>query len=104
MLGDFYIATNDLEKATGEYGSLYQQYPKDVQVKKNYVQLLILKYRLGEARKLNDELVKANHSDVDTLESRVQIETRDGHLNDAADTVQTAIKNDPDNGVAHYHM
>src|SRR5207247_1352574 len=104
MLGDFYFATGDLDKATGEYGSLYQQYPKDVQVKKNYVQLLILKNRLGEARKLNDELVKANPSDVDALVYRGQIQTRDGHLNDAADTLQTAIKNDPDNGVAHYHL
>src|SRR5207237_5509197 len=57
MLGDFYFATGDLDKATGEYGSLYQQYPKDVQVKKNYVQLLILKHRLDEAGKLNGELV-----------------------------------------------
>ncbi|MGA8762418.1 MAG: tetratricopeptide repeat protein, partial [Candidatus Sulfotelmatobacter sp.] len=29
MLGDFYYASNDLEKATAEYGSLYHDHPKD---------------------------------------------------------------------------
>src|SRR2546421_12986232 len=64
MLGDFYFATGDLDKATGEYGSLYQQYPKDVQVKKNYVQLFILKNRLGEPRTLNAEEEKTSSRHV----------------------------------------
>src|SRR5207244_12789473 len=68
------------------------------------LETLTLKNRLDEARKLKDELVKANPSDVDALVYRGQIQTRDGNLNDAADTLQTAIKNDPDNGVAHYHL
>ncbi len=39
----------DLDKAIAEYASLYSDHPKDVQVAKNYVQLLILKNRLDEA-------------------------------------------------------
>ncbi len=57
MLGDFYYATGDLDKATAEYSSLYNDHPKDMQVKKNYIQLLILKNRLEEATKLNDEVL-----------------------------------------------
>jgi len=34
-------------------------------VKKNYIQLLILKDRLDDARKLNDEIVKAKPDDQD---------------------------------------
>ena len=59
MLGDFYISVGETDKAIAEYASLYQAHPLDLQVKKNYVQLLIIKNRLDEARKLDDELLKA---------------------------------------------
>ena len=104
MLGDFYFATGDLDRATTEYSQLNQDHPKDPQVKKNYIQLLILKNRLDEARKLNDEILKTTPSDTDGLVYRGQIQLRDGHPTDAAQTLQTALKNDPDNGVAHYHL
>ncbi len=64
MLGDFY-ATWDVDKAIAEYTSLYSDHPKDIQVKKNYIQLLILKDRLDEATKLDNEILKANPHDVD---------------------------------------
>ena len=43
MLGDYYFANGDLDKADVEYASLYHDHPRDVQVKKNYIQILILK-------------------------------------------------------------
>ena len=67
MLGDFYFTTGDLDKAIAEYAALYQEHPKDIQVKKNYIQLLIQKNRFDEARKLNDEILKANPKDNDAL-------------------------------------
>jgi cellulose synthase operon protein C len=104
MLGDFYFAIGDLDKATNEYGSLHHDHPKDLQVAKNYVQLLILESRLEEARKLNDELLKKNPNDSTALVYRGEIQVRDRHPRDAADTLQLAIKNDPENGVAHYQL
>jgi tetratricopeptide (TPR) repeat protein len=67
MLGDFYFAVGDIDKATEEYASLYQEHPKDVLVKKNYVQLLILKNHLDEASKLNDEILKKAPEDSEAL-------------------------------------
>ncbi len=104
MLGDFYFANGDLDKATAEYSSIYQNHPKDVVAKRNYIQLLILKNRLDEARKLNDELLKANSNDVEALIYRGQIQIRDGHPNDATGTLETAVKVDPENGLALYHL
>jgi tetratricopeptide (TPR) repeat protein len=104
MLGDFYFAGGDLDKATAEYGSLYSAHPRDLQVKKNYVQLLILKNRLDEAAKLNGEILKANPRDVDALVYLGQIQLRHGDANGAADSLQNALKNDPDNAVAHYQL
>jgi len=104
MLGDFYFATGSLDKATAEYASLYHDHPKDLAVKKNYIQLLILKDRLDDAKKLNDEVLKENANDNESLIYQGQIQVRQGHPNDAVQSLQTAVKNDPDNGVAHYHL
>jgi tetratricopeptide (TPR) repeat protein len=104
MLGDFYFAGGDVDKATAEYGSLYSAHPRDMRVKKNYVQLLILKDRLDEAAKLNGEILKANPHDVDALVYRGQVQLRHGDANGAVDSLQNALKNDPDNAIAHYHL
>lgn len=104
MLGDFYFATGDLDKATSEYASLYRDHSKDLQVKKNYIQLLILKNRLDEASKLNNEVLKANAHDIEGLVYRGQIQLRQGDANGAVDSLQSALKNDPDNAVAHYQL
>jgi len=102
MLGDFYFANNQLDKATTEYAALYQDHPKDLVVKKNYIQLLILKNRFDDARKLNDEVLKAKPDDSDAQVYKGEIEIRGGKASDAVNTLQAVLKNDPDNAVAHY--
>jgi len=104
MLGDLYFANNQLDKATTEYASLYQDHPKDMVVKKNYIQLLILKDRIGDARKLNDEVVKAKPDDPDAQIYKGEIEIRSGKASDAVTTLQAVLKNDPDNAVALYQQ
>jgi cellulose synthase operon protein C len=104
MLGDFYFANGELDKATAEYASLYSDHPKDMQVKKNYVQLLILKNRLDEAGKLNNEILKSNPRDVDALIYRGQIRLRRNDDAEAVDSLQQALKEDPSNAIAHYHL
>jgi tetratricopeptide (TPR) repeat protein len=104
ILGDYYYAVGDLDKATEEYGWLYGDHPKDLVVKRNYIQLLILKNRLDDAAKLNDELLKANPHDVDALVYRGQIRLRKGDAEGAVDALQQALKNDSGNGVAHYQL
>ncbi|MGA7549090.1 MAG: tetratricopeptide repeat protein [Candidatus Sulfotelmatobacter sp.] len=104
MLGNFYIATGDLDKATAEYSSLYTYHPKDLKVKKNYVQLLILKDRLDEATKLNNEVLKTNPNDVEALVYRGQIQIGQNNPTGAVDSLQQALKNDSNNAVAHYRL
>ena len=104
MLGDFYFATGDIDRATAEYGSLFSDHPKDIEVKRNYIQLLILKNRLDEAKKLDAEILKANPHDVDALIYRGQIQLRQNDASGAVDSLQTALRNDPDNAVAHYQL
>src|SRR2546423_112282 len=104
MLGDFYFASGDLDKATSEYSSLYSEHPRDLQVKKNYIQLLILKNRLDEAAKLNNDLLKTNAHDVEALVYRAQIQLRQNDAAGAVDSLQAALRDDADNAVAHYQL
>jgi tetratricopeptide (TPR) repeat protein len=104
MLGDFYFATGDVDRATAEYGSLFSDHPKDIEVKRNYIQLLILKNRLDEAGKLDAEILKANPHDVDALIYRGQIQLRQNDASGAVDSLQSALRNDPDNAAAHYQL
>jgi tetratricopeptide (TPR) repeat protein len=104
MLGDFYFASGDLDKATNEYASLYGDHPKDAQVKKNYIQLLILKNRLDDATKLDNEVLKSNPHDVDALVFKGQLQLRRNDANGAVDSLQNALRNDPENAVAHYQL
>jgi tetratricopeptide (TPR) repeat protein len=104
LLGDFLFAIGDMDQATAEYSSLFHEHPKDPQVKKNYVQLLILTNRMEDARKLNDEILSANPKDSDALVNRAQIQIHNASFNDASFTLQAALQNDPDNALAHYYF
>ena len=101
MLGDFYFTNGDLPKATAEYASLFSDHPKDLEVEKNYIQLLILANRFDEARKLNAEILKNNANDDKGLLYAGELQIHDGHTGDAIATLQKLSQNDPANAAAH---
>ena len=104
LLGDFYFSRGEFDKAASEYTNLYQEHAKDLVVKKNYVQLLVLTNRLDEARRLNDEVLKKNPNDNDALLYSGQIQNRSGHGSEALNVLQQLTKNDPNNALAHYQL
>ena len=104
MLGDFYISIGDLDKAGVEYRTLYNDHPKDLQVKKNFTDLLIHTKQFEEAEKVNRETLKADPNDTDGLIYSAQLLLQEGDTNGAISTLQTAIKNDPSNALSHYHL
>ncbi|MGC2245091.1 MAG: tetratricopeptide repeat protein [Terriglobales bacterium] len=104
LLGEFYFLDGELDKAAAEYASLYQQHPEDLQLKKNYIGLLIQTKRFPEARKLDDEILKASPNDDDALVYQAQMQISDGDVNDAAQKLETVIKNSPKNSEGHYAL
>jgi len=104
MLGDFYYATGDIDKAIAEYAGIVEKHPKDLQAKKNYIQLLIQRVRFDDAQKLNDEVLKANPQDGEALIYRAQIQIGENHLVEATSTLQMATRNDPTDAAAHYYL
>src|SRR6266567_3821234 len=103
-LADFYFAIGDLEKAISQYESLYNDHPNDLQVEKNYIQLLILKNRLDEANKINERILKSAAKDEDALTYRGEIQIRQGEPNEASRTLQSVVSSSPGNAVAHYQL
>jgi tetratricopeptide (TPR) repeat protein len=104
MLGDFYFLTGDRDKATAEYADLHREHPKDLQVQKNYIELLLLENHLQDASKFDDELLSAEPNDEDALLYRGQLQIRMGQAGGAVETLQSVIRADPRNAVAHYHL
>ncbi len=104
LLGDFYVNTGDFDKGVAEYGTLYSDHPKDIHIKKNYIQLLILKNRFDEAAKLNNEILKSRPNDVEGLIYKGQILLGKNDSAGAVESLQAAIHSDSDNSVAHYQL
>lgn len=104
LLAEFYANTGDLDKALDEYSSLYHEHPKDMQVKKNYIRMLIVKKRVDEAGKLNNEILKGHPNDVDALIYKGQIQLDKKDWAGAVESLQAAIHNQPDNAFGHYQL
>ncbi|MGA9671305.1 MAG: tetratricopeptide repeat protein [Terracidiphilus sp.] len=103
-LSNFYFMNGDIDSAVAEYHALYQERPKDLQVKKKYIQLLIQAKRFDEARNLDDEILKTTPNDDDALVYRSQMQISSGDLANATQTLQAVTKNAPDNSLAHYAL
>ncbi|HJU09475.1 MAG TPA: tetratricopeptide repeat protein [Candidatus Binataceae bacterium] len=104
MLGDYYFEIQDLDKAVAEYESLYKDHSKDLQVDKNYIQLLILKGRLDDANKLNESLLKSRPKDDECLAYRGEIQLQQGKAKDAVQTLQAVTSSSPGLAVGHYQL
>jgi Flp pilus assembly protein TadD len=104
LLGDFYLSTNQIDKALTEYASLYHDHSDDLAVEKNYIQALIIKGRFDEAAKLNESLLKKHPKDTDALLFEGQILNRQGRYQEAEKTLETILNDSPDNALAHYQL
>ena len=101
-LSNFYFAYGDVDKAVAEYAALYQDQPKDLQIEKKYIQLLIQVKRYDEASRLTGQILKADPGDDDALLYRSQMQISQGDVTDAAQTLQNVVRSAPNNSEAHY--
>lgn len=104
MLGDYYLGRGDNEKAIGEFSELARQHPKDPQVRKTYIQLLLLNNRLDEATSLSEDLLKKAPQDIEALVLKGEIELRRGNVDGSIQTLQSVLHAAPENAFAHYQM
>jgi len=103
-LSNFYFTTGAIDKAVDEYHALYRERGGDALVKKKYIQLLIAAKRYDEARSLDEEILKGNPYDDDALVYRSQMQLNTGDVSNAAQTLETVVKDFPNNIQAHYAL
>src|SRR5262249_20189240 len=96
VLGDYYITVGDLDKAISEFAALSKQHPKDLSVREDYIDLLLRKNRVEEARKLTDEILVANPKNTGAQMLRGRIQSLSGQYPEAINTLQAALKDAPD--------
>jgi tetratricopeptide (TPR) repeat protein len=104
MLGDYYLGRGANEKALAEFSSLATQHPKDPQVRKTYIQLLVLNQRVDEAAALNNELLKRAPQDIEAQVLKGEIELRQGKVDHSIQTLQNVLSAAPENAFGHYQM
>jgi len=104
VLGDYYASTGDLNKATAEFASLTREHPKDLKVKESYIELLLSQNKREEATKLNNQILKENPKETGALFIRGRILNMDVKYDDAANTLQAALKYAPENAFGHYQL
>jgi len=104
ILGEFYLAQGERDKAAAEFASLHSEHPGDPVVTKTYAEILINQNHLDEAAKLTDSLLTDSPKDIDAMVLHGEILTRQGKASDAVPVLEAAVKAAPDNPSAHYHL
>jgi len=104
LLGDYYMAQGNLTAALAEFGALSTRYQKDLQVRKTYIQLLILNHRTDDASQLNDAILAGAPQDVESLILRGQIQIQQNHFDESILTLRQALKLDPASAMGHYQL
>jgi cellulose synthase operon protein C len=101
LLADYYVGISDSANAIKEMAVLVKKHPRDWQLKRDYVQQLILADKLDEASDLTDELMRIQANNVQTLVQQGQILLKRGKPEQAVVPLKNALRINSNNYTAH---
>jgi tetratricopeptide (TPR) repeat protein len=104
LLGYFYLARGENAKALTEFESLCAEHPRDLDSRRERVQLLILSHRVEDAKELNNEILKESPHDADALVLSAQIDMQLKRYDDAIRSLQQAVTSATVGSSAHYYL
>ena len=104
VLGEYYVNIGELDKATTEFAVLSKEHTTDMNVRLDYIDLLLRQNKVDEASKLNDEILKANPKESGAQMIRGRILNLRGQFKQAIDVLQTALKDVPQHAGGHYQL
>ena len=104
VLGDYYVNTGELDKAATEFAALSRQHPKDLNLREDYIELLLRQNKIDEANRLNDEILSTDPKDSGAQMLRGRILNLRGQFKTAIDVLQTALKDAPEHAGGHYQL
>jgi tetratricopeptide (TPR) repeat protein len=104
VLGDYYVGTGELDKAAVEFAALSKQRPKDLNIREDFIELLLRQNKVDEADRLNDVILSANPKDSGAQMLRGRILNLRGQFKPAIDVLQAALKDAPEHAGGHYQL
>ncbi|MGH9641025.1 MAG: tetratricopeptide repeat protein [Terriglobales bacterium] len=104
VLADFYLGRGQVDKALAEFASVSQEHPKDLAIRKRYIEVLLLTNHDSDAQKLIDEILKKDPNDLEGLIFRASLQLKQGSPASAIQGLQLATKTDATNAFAHYML
>ncbi|MGI9102775.1 MAG: tetratricopeptide repeat protein [Terriglobales bacterium] len=104
LLAEFFLGQAQTDRALAEFASSTSQFPKDLTLKKRYIEVLLMTNHNEEATKLVDEMLKKNPKDIEGLMFRASLQMSGGKVADAIQGLETAVKTDAQNAFAHYML
>jgi tetratricopeptide (TPR) repeat protein len=104
VLGEYYVSVGEVDKASTEFAALSKQYPQDLNLRQDYIALLLQQNKIEEASQLNDEILKANPKNPGSQMLRGRILNLRGQFKEAIDILQAALKDEPNHAGGHYEL
>jgi tetratricopeptide (TPR) repeat protein len=104
LLGDYYVETDQLDKAAAEFAVLSKQRPKDLSLREDFIELLLRQNKVDEANRLNDAILDMNPKDSGAQMLRGRILNLRGEFKAAIDVLQAALKDAPEHAGGHYQL
>ncbi|MEO6981596.1 MAG: tetratricopeptide repeat protein [Edaphobacter sp.] len=96
LLANYYIHTNQLDRAESAYADLVSKHSKSAPLKLAYARILILKHNVPKAKVIAAELAKTDSSLPEVAVLNGMLLLNDGKSTDAFNLLQKAAKSNPD--------
>ena len=97
LLKDYYLRTNQADKAESTFADLNSKYPKSFSIKLNYAGILAARGKFDKVAPLADQLGKMNGTNPQVQLLRSALLLNDHKVDEAYNMLQSALKTAPDN-------
>lgn len=104
LLPEFYADSGEYEKALKQLETLHHQHPKDSKTATDYIRVLLALNQVDKADEVNEGVLARGGSNTDNLALKGEILVRRGKPDTAVSLLRNAVKNDPENAMAHYEL
>lgn len=102
VLGEYYNNIGEADKALAEFALISREHPNDIRTSEDYIRLLLSHGRTEEARSLTDAILEGNPKDTGALVIRSTMLNSEGKYEQAARTLEDALRDAPENAEGHY--
>ncbi len=104
ILADYYVASNQLEKARSEFAGLVSQHPKSLDLQKAYLRVLLQMKDYATAQSVASRLMKEDSGDPEVVALNGIVLLSKGDAGDAVNALQSGAKDFPQDAFIQYWL